>query len=183
MNQTQYLDEIRQAFAFLPPEEQDEMVRDYAEHFAEGLSQGRTEDEIISALGSPAQLARQSKAALRIQQARENTTPVNLLRAVLATVGLGFLNVILLLGPFIAACVLILVGFLAGIIFTAAGTAFTLGAFPLLGGYFGLTLFVSGIALAALGILVFCLNILVARWFGKLTILYLQKNIAIIKGA
>lgn len=183
MNQTQYLEEIRRAFSFLPPDEQDEMVRDYAEHFAEGMAQGRSEESIIEALGHPSQLARQSKAALRIQQAQDNTTPGNLLRAVLATVALGFLNVIVVLGPFVALCVLILLGFLAGILFTAAGAALTLGAFPLLGGYFGLTAFVSGVALAALGILIFCLNVLVARWFGRMTIRYLQKNIAIIKGA
>ena len=58
MTQAEFLDTLAERLRGLPPDEIDELLDDYASHFAEGLAEGRSEAEIAAALGDPVRLAR-----------------------------------------------------------------------------------------------------------------------------
>ncbi len=47
MNKRQFMDKLRQ---LIPPSEVNEILVDFEEHFATGLSEGKTEEEIVEAL-------------------------------------------------------------------------------------------------------------------------------------
>jgi len=57
MTRLEFLDTLRRRLAGLPQAEIDELVGDYATHFADGMAAGRSEAEIAEALGDPMRLA------------------------------------------------------------------------------------------------------------------------------
>ena len=52
MTKAEFLDILRYRLSGLPPDEIDELVDDYAMHFAEGMAAGRSEAEIAADSGS-----------------------------------------------------------------------------------------------------------------------------------
>lgn len=62
MTRLEFLDTLRRRLAGLPPAEIDDLVADYAQHFADGMAAGRGEAEIAAALGDPMRLARELRA-------------------------------------------------------------------------------------------------------------------------
>ena len=79
MTKPEFLDTLRRRLAGLPPEEIDELVDDYAMHFAEGMAEGRSEAEIAKALGDPARLARELRAEAGFRRWEASPTPANFL--------------------------------------------------------------------------------------------------------
>ena len=65
------------------------------------MENGKTEEEIAFSLGDPRILAKQFSASYAVQRAESSTSVNNILRAVLAVVGLGFFNLVFVLGPFL----------------------------------------------------------------------------------
>jgi uncharacterized membrane protein len=59
MNKQQYLDVLRRELSRLEPAAVNEILADFEEHFAGGLSHGKSEEEITAELGDPAEIARQ----------------------------------------------------------------------------------------------------------------------------
>ncbi len=57
MNQKQFLDELRIHLQELPEADLHEILLDYEEHFNIGHSEGRSEEEIVEELGTPASIA------------------------------------------------------------------------------------------------------------------------------
>ena len=53
MNKNEFLKIIREGLNDFPQQELDEIIYDYEEHFRNALSDGKTEEEIISTLGDP----------------------------------------------------------------------------------------------------------------------------------
>ena len=53
MTKSEFLDTLHRRLAGLPPSEIDDVMADYAQHFADGLAAGRSEAEIAEALGDP----------------------------------------------------------------------------------------------------------------------------------
>ena len=152
---------------------------DYQEHFEVGLSEGRSEEDIASALGNPKMIAKELKANYFVNQANESFTLSNFLQALFATIGLGFFNLVFVLGP-----VLGLFGMGVGI--GLSGLSFVIvGVYVIAMGFFHinqliLALFL-GVTLISGGLIIILLIYEGMRWFNKLTIRYLQWNINIIK--
>lgn len=57
MNKQTYLAKLESLLSSLPGDERAEIMYDYDEHFMNGLADGKTEEEIIAALGSPERIA------------------------------------------------------------------------------------------------------------------------------
>lgn len=53
MDKQSYLAELRAGLNFLPPDELNEIMDEFEEHFLAGLSQGKTEQELADQLGDP----------------------------------------------------------------------------------------------------------------------------------
>jgi uncharacterized membrane protein len=100
MNKAEFMKTLEQLLGRLPEAERKEVLYDYEEHFQNGLADGKTETDIIRALGDPRMIAKQYVANESIKRAESHNFFSNIANAVLATVGLGFFNLIFVLGPF-----------------------------------------------------------------------------------
>jgi uncharacterized membrane protein len=101
MTRLEFLDVLRQRLAGLPPDEIDELVGDYAAHFAEGLAAGRSEAQIADALGDPVRLARELRAEAGLRRWESARTPSNFFGALLgflALIAVDFIFLLPLLG-------------------------------------------------------------------------------------
>ena len=57
MTKNEFLNALHRALLYLPARDRQEILQDYEEHFAAGLEQGKTEEEICRALGDPQEIA------------------------------------------------------------------------------------------------------------------------------
>ena len=116
MTRLEFLDTLRRRLAGLPRDEIDELVGDYAAHFADGMAAGRSEAEIAAALGDPMRLARELRAEAGFRRWETARTPANffaVLFGLLALIAVDFVFLLPLLGG------LLLFTFIAGIVLLA----------------------------------------------------------------
>lgn len=172
----------------IPEEDRTEILYDYEEHFRIGLAEGKSEEEIAQSLGDVRTIARQFKADIIITKAQTNTTTGNIFRAVLATLGLGFFNLVFVVGPFFGVLG-VLIGFFAGAIgATLGGIALFIAAIiaPAFPGYFTMDISPLFAVFLSFGITAFGLLLLIgccyaAKYFFIGTLKYLRWNLDIIK--
>lgn len=116
MTKAEFLDTLRRRLAGLPPAEIDDLIADYATHFADGRAAGRSEAEIARALGDPMRLARELRAEAGFRRWESERTPASffaVLFGLLALVAVDFVFLLPLLGG------LVLFTLIAGIIVIA----------------------------------------------------------------
>lgn len=200
MDKSTFLRRLDERLRFLAEAERKDILYDYEEHILAALENGEKEEDIISKLGSPELIARQYTVSKVIKNAETNHTSGNILRAVVASLGLGFFNLIFVVGPFFG-----LLGVLIGIYAVAFGFAVSglalggVGIFGLLGGdlgqmihlgkavsynadVFSVGLLGLGIFFGASGGLVGIGSAWLTKWFYKGTLEYLKLNLRLIKG-
>jgi uncharacterized membrane protein len=148
MNRTEFLATLRRRLAGMPQAEIDEIIADYAVHFADGAAAGRSEEDIARALGDPLRLARELRAEAGFRRWEKSRTPANFVAAVFGFVALVAVDFVFLL-PFLAA--LAFFTLVAGIV--AMGLCFAGLALFMSAGFLGLHSFMR--ALAGLGLLGF----------------------------
>ncbi len=189
MNKKQFMDLLAVNLRGIPKEDRLDIISDFEEHFKFGMEKGRSEDELSDSLGNPKILAKQLKASVLVEQAEKSTSATNITRAVFATLGLGFFNLIFVLGPFVG-----IVGVLFGLFATAVAAAAS-GITVLVATIFG-PLFpewvgvvvnpavgiFGSIGLACFGILFFIGDIFLGKVLYRLFIRYIKFNLRVIKG-
>ncbi|MNX07270.1 hypothetical protein D3C86_369460 [compost metagenome] len=136
MKKHEFLTQLNAQLSQLPPEEKLELLEDYEAHFAFGKQNGKSEEEIVSELGDPHELAkealgerfvtqepvywyhdpkkpRQQHAAAPAQRERRSVTA-----QVFILIGMFFMNIVLgpLMIAFWALVISIMAGALAGIV-------------------------------------------------------------------
>jgi len=175
MTRSEFIARLRDGLRGLPPQSVADIVADYETHFADGEAAGRTEAEVAAALGDPGRLARELRAEIGLKRWEEERSASGAAAAVFAVLGLGALDLFILL-PVLMAVGGVLFGLamaaLGGLIF--GGGIFALGPFAdfpggpaaaILGGLgvmSGAAALGAVIALIAIGIV----NALV--WYGRL---------------
>lgn len=185
MTKAQFLKQLERALNRLPTSERKDILYDYEEHIRSAMEQGVGEEEAILALGNPRALAKELLASYLIDKAETSRSIGNVLRAVLATIGLGFFNLVVVLGPFLG-----IVGFLVGLF----GASIGLIAGPIA----GLIGMVTGhvaygmvsplqatfllLGIDGIGFLLLALSLLIAKFMTGLTLRYLRLNLRIIQG-
>ncbi|MEH7239508.1 HAAS signaling domain-containing protein [Bacillus sp. JJ1562] len=141
MSKKQFLSILEKYLRKLPKNEIEEILQDYEEYFTIGVEKGKTESQIVEALGSPKQLAKELNAVNAINKAEENKSIKSMFTALMSIMGLSVMNciiilvslfVLLILTPFILAyiigvpimilspLILIIMGFVNG--FSTIGT-------------------------------------------------------------
>lgn len=188
MTKREYISILEKALGNFTKEEKDEILYDYEEHFAIGLENGKTEEEIALQLGDPRSIAKQYKVTQTIEKAQERPSINNIFNAVFSVVSLGFFNLVFVLGPFIG-----LIGIMIGLFGASAGvTIYGLGVmlgsllsplFPqyiYLGSLSSLGLFFLGTGFSALGLLFIIFNCYFTKYVFRLTVKYLQWNLSFI---
>lgn len=181
MNKEQFLKQLAISLDKLSKQEIQEILKDYEEHFAFGLEEGKTEEEISASLGSPQQIAKEIKATYYIEKVENNRTAGNVMRAIWAAIGLGFFNLIIVLGPFIAIASLIFSGWIAGISFILSPPLVIISSILQLDSFELFELFAS-LALCGLGIFI-CRGMRnVTRLSINGLVRYLNFNVSLVKG-
>jgi len=187
MNKKEFLRKLSELIKDIPEEERKDILFDYEEHFRIGLENGRKEEEIAYSLGDPKIIAKQSMASYTIKEAEKTTSASNIIRAIIAAIGLGFFNLVIILGPALALLVILIALFVVAFAVTIAGVAVILGTF--LGTIFAWNIYIPflpvvsiplGIGLTALGILFIIGDFYLIKFFYKLSINYLKMNLQII---
>lgn len=195
MTKIEFLESLRDQLKNIPKEQIDEILQDYRDHINIGIEKGRNEEELIKSLGDPREIAKQMNANYSIKNAEEKTSARNIFRALYATAGLGFFNLIFVLPLFIIILVLLVVLFavplsliFAGIIVIIANVGNFLAP-----DYFFKNYEVAisvpeavGTSLISIGLISMGLLILIAAYYVtkpvfKLVLRYLKFNLNIIQ--
>ena len=101
MTRQEFLDTLRRRLSGLPSSEIDELIADYATHFADGKAAGRSEEDIAAALGDPMRLARELRAEAGLRRWETARTPANFVAVLfgfLALIAVDFMFLLPLLG-------------------------------------------------------------------------------------
>lgn len=181
MTKKQFLDELKWQLKKLPRQELGDILRDYDEYFQNAQSDGKQEHEIVQSLGSPKQLAKELLATHYIDEVQKSASVLNIARAVWAAVGLGFLNIIFILGPFIAIVVTLASFWLTAFIFVLTPLVVVINTVVHIDSFTWFDLFVA-ISFSGVGILLLTGLYYITALLKKWTIHYLKFNVAIVKG-
>lgn len=143
MTRLEYIDALKTALAGLPPELIQDMVNAYEMRFIEGASAGRSEEEIVAGLDTPATVAARLRIALQSQATPASATapaaaspvapaaiansPSRLGRMLTSLLGLGALNMFLFV-PSIVFCALLFASWVCSGAFILTGSAYTAAA-------------------------------------------------------
>ena len=176
MTRAEFLTRLRRGLNGLPPETVDEIVADHEAHFVEAAAKGRNDPEIAAALGNPERLAREVKAEAGMARWEAEKTPSSAIAALVALLGLGAIDILILLPILMGVVSALFAVFGAAIaVFFAGGVVFVAGPFApdVPGG--PATALLAGIGVMALGVVmaaitavlsIWLVNALV--WFGRL---------------
>ncbi|MBL8556234.1 MAG: DUF1700 domain-containing protein [Phenylobacterium sp.] len=128
MTRQAFMARLREGLRGLPPQAIADIVADYEAHFTDGEAAGRTEAEVAAALGDPDRLAREVRAESTLNRWRDERSPSSAAAAVFAVLGLGAIDILILLpilmgiaGAIIGIAVAVIVCFFAGAFVFAAG--------------------------------------------------------------
>ena len=134
MTQDAFIQQLRHELRSLPKQVVDEIVADYREYFGDALAAGRSEAEVVAALGDPVKLARELKAQANFRQWETRRSFGNLMRVVVSIAGLGLLQLFLLI-PFMFYLLMLTIGYAVSGALTIAGlvTVVALGSHHLFG--------------------------------------------------
>jgi uncharacterized membrane protein len=157
MTRAEFIARLKNGLVGLPTTTANDIVADYEAHFEDGLAAGRTEAEVAAALGDPGRLARELKAEAGIQRWHQEKNPSAAAAAVFAVLGLGAIDILILL-PILMGVVGTLFGFFIAAIalFFAGGAIMVAGPFagfpggPLAAVLMGLGLMAGAVFIGAL---------------------------------
>lgn len=187
VNKQEYLNQLKYELKDLPSVEVEDIIRDQEEYFREAINSGRSEDQIIQSLGSPAQLAKEVKAEYRVKMATEENKVFpkakSIFKAILALCVLAPFNLIIVLGPFVLLCSLLLTMWSVGLSFIfASGAVIIAGpaAMLMLNPLLGIGLFFAGVTALGVSLLFTLLAFYITSWALKWTVSYLKWNVDII---
>lgn len=181
MTKEQFLKQLEQKLTKLPAQEREDIIQDYKEYFENAALDDKAESETVQALGSPTKLAKELAATYFIDEVEKKTSAKNIFHAIWATVGLGFLNLIFILGPFIAVAATIFALWLAALAFVVAPIAVIANPIFTNNEFSPFDLFAS-LALAGLGIFLSIAMYYCTKYLIKWSIRYLKYNVKIVKG-
>lgn len=68
MNKTEYVTKLTNELGHMPYGDVKDIIQSIEEHFDEGISEGRSEDEIAASLGDPKELAAEFKDGVKLKQ-------------------------------------------------------------------------------------------------------------------
>jgi len=197
MLREEFLKSLDRLLRGMPEAERKDVLYDYEEHIQIAVENGLDESQVIQSLGTPDSIAKQYKVKKYIDKAEKTGSTTSVFRAILATVGLGFFNLVFILGPFLAVLGVLLAFAISGLGIAIGGAGLVIGGlFPQLintAQFHSLAPAIQGNATAGLlfgGVGTICLGGLIeigtfglTKGFLNVTIKYLRLNINIIRGS
>jgi uncharacterized membrane protein len=175
MTRQAFLARLREGLAGLSAHVITDIVTDYETHFAEGEAAGRSEAEVAAALGDPSRLARELRAEHGLKRWEQQPTASSAGSAVIALLGLGALDIVILLPILMGVAGAIFgIGIAVIGVFVAGGVVFAAGPFTdppggvvaaLLAGI-GLMSGAASVGALLTIVVIYLMNALV--WYGRL---------------
>ncbi|MFJ8264018.1 HAAS signaling domain-containing protein [Rummeliibacillus sp. NPDC094406] len=179
MTKEQFLKNLNLALEGLSSVERQDILEDYEEHFAIGLEEGKTEEQIASSLGTPHHIAKELLANYHLEKVETTNTTGNIFRAVWAAIGLGFFNLVIVLGPFIGLLGVVFAGWVAGVSFIVSPLLVLVNT---VNGTFEIFDLFASIGLCGLGLFIILGMFFVTKWLTKGFVKYLKFNVSLVKG-
>jgi uncharacterized membrane protein len=181
MNKEKFSRQLDLSLKKLSSKERQDILQDYEEHFAIGLEEGKTEEEIAASLGSPSQIAKELLASYHLEKVEATVSTGNIIRAVWAVIGLGFFNLVIVLGPFLALLGIIFAGWAMGVGFVFAPLLVLIDAVVNYGTFQFFDLFIS-LALCGIGLFIVIGMFPATKSVINGFVRYLKYNASIVKG-
>ncbi len=165
--------------------EKKDIVEEYDMHFADGLNEDKSEEEISKELGKPEEIAKELNAVYAMNKVEENKSIKSMFTAMFSIMGLSIVNCIIIIVSFfmlllctpiilayiigvpimiLSPVILIVMGFVNGFNTIGTGEIFQVVKGVILGSLLGI------------------LGYYIGKFFVKLFIKYLKWNISIFKG-
>jgi uncharacterized membrane protein len=183
MTRADFMARLRQGLVGLPMSTAAEIAADYELHFTDGAAAGRSEEEIAAALGDPARLARELRAEAGARRWTQEQNPSAAVGAVFGLIGLGALDIIIILPLFFSVVGTVLSFLVAGIaVFVSGGIVAVVGPFfdgP--GGVIAAVLL--GVGLMGLGLFMGGLIAILTKWLIDATVWYARLHYRVLKPA
>jgi uncharacterized membrane protein len=129
MTRQEFIARLRAGLAGVPEAAKNDIAADYETHFTEGAAAGRSEADVAAALGDPDRLARELKAEAGLRRWEAERNPESAVAAVFAVVGLGAIDVLVLL-PILVAVVSVMSAFAISVIVIFIAGAVMLAVSP-----------------------------------------------------
>lgn len=189
MTRKEFISQLKKSLAGMPEAERREITADYEEHFRIGLEEGKSEEEIARQLGNPRILGKSYRIDTLLAADGEPGRGGKVMRALYASLSLGFFNIIFILGPFAALFAVLASLWATALALALSGAAVVLAVllqplFPrliLLGGLNTWLLLFAAVATGALGLLALIGMWQLSRWFFTATAKYIRFNLRVIK--
>jgi uncharacterized membrane protein len=127
MGKLDYLDALKRAMTGLPPEAQAKTLAYYEQRFVDGVAAGRSEQDVAAELDDPKKIAMTLRASTHMQAFETKKNPANLVRMLVAALGLAIFNLFMVVPAMVYAALLAtlyacgLAFYLAGAVITASG--------------------------------------------------------------
>ncbi len=181
MNREQFLQQLSYHLSALSEEERNDILNDYNEYFENGLLEGKTESEISENLGSPEIIAKELNISNTFAQVENKMTFSNVVSAIGLTIGLSFLNLIIVLGPAIGIAGILFGGWVGSIALLMSPLFQLVGIVLGFNEAYAFEIFL-GIGFSGLGILLLIGMYYVTIYTSKIFIKYCKWNVSVVKG-
>lgn len=181
MDKKEFLSQLKKHLQKLPKKERDDILQDYNEYFMMGVAEDKEESQIIESLGSPKQLSKELLANYHIEEMEKSPSTPNMFRAVWAAIGLGFINLVLVLGPFFGLIGILIAGWSVGITGVISPLLVAVNALIFPGTFTLFELFLS-IAFCGAGLFFLIGSYYATIWTKTASLRYLKFNMSIVKG-
>ena len=175
MTRQAFMARLREGLRGLPAQAQADIAADYEAHFTEGAAAGRSEADVASALGDPGRLARELRAEAGLKRWEEERNPSAAAAAIFALLGLGALDILILLpilmgigGAIFGIGVAIVAVFVAGGAVFAAGPFTGMPGGPAAAVLAGIGLMTGAVSAGAVLAMVTIGLVNVLVWYGRL---------------
>ncbi|UBH15681.1 HAAS signaling domain-containing protein [Macrococcus armenti] len=183
MNRNEFLNTLYNNLSSLNENEKQSILFEYETHFEDGLLDGKSEQLIASELGDPKRIAKELKSTYIVDRAEQNPSTSNVMNAVMATIGLGILNIFFMSVPlFTYISLMFSMIIMAGIFIISP---LFLVADYLINGAEAVTLFevFMTVSMVGAGIILSFAIYYIGKYANKLIVKYAKWNINTVKGA
>lgn len=197
MNKKEFLSKLDENLKFLSRKEREEVIKDYEEHFANALSAGKKEADIVKSLGNPKVIASSYKFEAEAAKTGNKINVANIINGIYVAFGLGFFNLVFVFAIYMGT-IAIFIGLMsiALAFFLTGASAMFISILPTLPSWMSMPFaleslnLLSRLSLALIGVGFVSLSVVLFILFyqlGKLiyfgTINYIKSNISLIRKA
>ncbi|UXR81943.1 DUF1700 domain-containing protein [Staphylococcus sp. IVB6214] len=108
MDKITFLNELEYQLNKLPKDVVDDVMNTYENYFYEEGQKGFTDKEIVNALDTPKQIAKQKYAKFAVKDAEKKPNITHVIRAIIATIGMSLVTFCFVLIPLIIVVIMMM---------------------------------------------------------------------------